>query len=84
MKITFLILTAITSLLIGGTLVKDNLHLTEELKAYHRYYQQTETLLDSLYDQDPNKFEDIISETDTYINYEITRDSLHQYKISQL
>lgn len=82
MKITFLILTAIASFLIGGTLVKNS--LTKELKAYHRYYQQTETLLDSLYDQDPNKFEDIISETDSYINYEITRDSLHQYKISQL
>lgn len=82
MKITFLILTAIASFLIGGTLVKNS--LTKELKAYHRYYQQTETLLDSLYDQDPNKFEDIISETDAYINYEITWDSLHQYKISQL
>lgn len=82
MKITFLILTAITSFLIGGTLVKNS--LTKELKAYHRYYQQTETLLDSIYDQDPNKFEDIVSETDLYINYEITRDSLHQYKISQL
>lgn len=69
-----LILITISSFLLGGTLA--TLYYQNQVNAYHKYYQETEILLDSIYSQNENYFLDVLMETDTYYNYEESRDIL--------
>lgn len=39
------------------------------LKAYDEYYRATEALLDTLYIENPNLFDDIVSEMDVNVEY---------------
>ena len=69
-----LILITIGSFLLGGTIATIYYH--SQVKAYHNYYQKTEILLDSVYSQNEDYFLDVLIETDTYFNYEESRDNL--------
>lgn len=69
-----LILTAIGSFLLGGTIA--TIHYQNQVEAYHNYYQKTEILIDSVYSQNEDYFLDVLMETDTYFNYEESRDNL--------
>ena len=69
-----LILTSIGSFLLGGTIA--TIYFQNQVKAYHNYYQKTEILLDSVHSQNEDYFLDVLMETDTYFNYEESRDSL--------
>lgn len=69
-----LILTAIGSFLLGGTIA--TIYYQNQVEAYHNYYQKTEILLDSVYSQNEDYFLDVLMETDTYFNYEESRDNL--------
>lgn len=70
-----LILISISSFLLGGTLA--TIYFQNQVKkAYHNYYQKTEILLDSVYSQNDDYFLDVLMETDTYFNYEESKDNL--------
>lgn len=69
-----LILTTIGSFLLGGTIA--TIYFQNQVKAYHNYYQKTEILLDSVYSQNEDYFLDCLMETDTYFDYEESRDNL--------
>ena len=69
-----LILTSIGSFLLGGTIA--TIYFQNQVKAYHNYYQKTEILLDSVYSQNEDYFLDCLMETDTYFDYEESRDNL--------
>ena len=69
-----IILTAICSFLLWGTIA--TICFQNQVKAYHNYYQKTEILLDSVYSQNEDYFRDVLMETDTYFNYEESRDNL--------
>lgn len=69
-----IILTIIGSFLLGGTIATIYFH--NQVKAYHNYYQKTEILLDSVYSQNEDYFLDCLMETDTYFDYEESRDNL--------
>lgn len=69
-----LILTSIGSFLLGGTIA--TIYYQNQVKAYHNYYQKTEILLDSVYSQNEDYFLDCLMETDTYFDYEESRDNL--------
>ena len=43
------------------------------LKAYDEYYRTTEALLDTLYIENPNLFDDVISEMDVNVEYISTK-----------
>ena len=68
------IITAIGSFLLGGTIA--TIHYQNQVEAYHNYYHNTEVLLDSVYSQNEDYFMDVLMETDTYFNYEESRDNL--------
>ena len=69
-----IILTALGSFLLGGTIA--TIYFQNQVKAYHNYYQKTEILLDSVHSQNEDYFLDVLIETDTYFNYEESRDNL--------
>lgn len=69
-----LILTFLISFLLWGTIA--TICFQNQVKAYHNYYQKTEILLDSVYSQNEDYFRDVLMETDTYFNYEESRDNL--------
>lgn len=69
-----LILISISSFLLGGTIA--TIYYQNQVNAYHNYYQKTEILLDSVYSQNEDYFLDVLMETDTYYNYEESRDIL--------
>lgn len=69
-----IILTAIGSFLLGGTIA--TIYYQNQVEAYHNYYHNTEVLLDSVYSQNEDYFLDVLMETDTYYNYEESRDIL--------
>ena len=69
-----LILTFIISFLLGGTIA--TIYFQNQVEAYHNYYQKTEILLDSVHSQNEDYFLDVLIETDTYFNYEESRDNL--------
>ncbi len=69
-----LIITAIGSFLLGGTIA--TIYFQNQVRAYHNYYQKTEILLDSVYSQNEDYFLDCLMETDTYFDYEESRDNL--------
>ena len=69
-----LILISISSFLLGGTIA--TIYYQNQVEAYHNYYQETEILLDSIYSQNEGYFLDVLMETDTYYNYEESRDIL--------
>ena len=69
-----IILTALGSFLLWGTIA--TICFQNQVKAYHNYYQKTEILLDSVYSQNEDYFRDVLMETDTYFNYEESRDNL--------
>lgn len=73
------ILTTIGSFILGGTYATTNYQ--NQVKAYHNYYQKTEILLDSVYSQNEDYFRDVLMETDTYFNYEESRDNLTDMNI---
>lgn len=59
----------------------------ELLNAYDQYYDKTETLLDSIYSSGvmgEDDFTDIVMETNTYYEYEVTRDRVDSLYLSQL
>lgn len=59
----------------------------ELLNAYDQYYDNTETLLDSIYSSgvmNEDAFTDIVMETDTYYEYEVSRDKIDSLYSSQL
>lgn len=68
------IIIAIGSFLLGGTIA--TIYYKNQVEAYHNYYQKTEILLDSVYSQNEDYFLDVLMETDTYFNYEESRDNL--------
>lgn len=68
------IIIAIGSFLLGGTIA--TIYYQNQVEAYHNYYQKTEILLDSVYSQNEDYFLDVLMETDTYFNYEESRDNL--------
>ena len=68
------IIIAIGSFLLGGTIA--TIYFQNQVKAYHNYYQKTEILLDSVYSQNEDYFLDVLMETDTYYNYEESKDIL--------
>lgn len=68
------IIIAIGSFLLGGTIA--TIYYQNKVEAYHNYYQKTEILLDSVYSQNEDYFLDVLMETDTYFNYEESRDNL--------
>lgn len=63
------ILTSICALLASCASCNQSDNTKKLLRAYHEYYVHTETLLDSIYISNPNKFDDVISETDAYDDY---------------
>lgn len=67
-----IILTAIGSFLLGGTIA--TIYFQNQVEAYHNYYHNTEVLLDSVYSQNEDYFLGVLMETDTYFNYEESRD----------
>lgn len=68
------IIIAIGSFLLGGTIA--TIYFQNQVEAYHNYYQKTEILLDSVYSQNEDYFLDVLMETNTYFNYEESRDIL--------
>lgn len=48
----------------------------ELLKAYQSYYVGAEALLDSIYVDNPNRFDDVIAETDVYDDYIVSKQLL--------
>ena len=70
-----LILTSIIGSFLLGVLFA-TIYFQNQVKAYHTYYQKTEILLDSVHSQNEDYFLDVLMETDTYFNYEESRDSL--------
>lgn len=68
------IIIAIGSFLLGGTIA--TIYFQNQVKAYHNYYHNTEVLLDSVYSQNEDYFLDVLMETNTYFNYEESRDNL--------
>lgn len=70
-----LILTAIIGSFLLGVLFA-TIYYQVQVKAYHNYYQKTEILLDSVYSQNEDYFLDVLMETDTYFDYEESRDNL--------
>ena len=73
MKAT-IILTAIGSFLLGETFA--HIYYQPRIKAYHDYYQKTENMIDTIYSQNDIYFLDYLMETDTYFDYEESRDNL--------
>ena len=74
LKLIIIIQTAITFLLLG--VIFATLYYQPRVKAYHNYYKKTEAMLDTLYSQNDIYFQDYLMETDTYFNYESSRDKL--------
>ena len=70
-----LILTSIMGSFLLGVLFA-TIYFHSQVKAYHNYYQKTEILLDSVYSQNEDYFLDCLMETDTYFDYEESRDNL--------
>ena len=68
------IIIAIGSFLLGGTIA--TIYYQNQVEAYYNYYHNTEVLLDSVYSQNEDYFLDVLMETDTYFNYEESRDNL--------
>lgn len=68
------IIITIGSFLLGGTIA--TIYFQNQVEAYHHYYHNTEVLLDSVYSQNEDYFLDVLMETDTYFNYEESRDNL--------
>lgn len=68
------IIISIGSFLLGGTIA--TIYYQTQVEAYHNYYHNTEDLLDSVYSQNEDYFLDVLMETDTYYNYEESRDIL--------
>lgn len=59
----------------------------ELLNAYDQYYDKTEALLDSIYSSGVMKedtFTNVVMETNTYYEYEVTRDRVDSLYLSQL
>ena len=71
---TIIITSILGSFLLGGTFA--TIYFYSQVKAYHNYYQKTEILLDSVYSQNEDYFLDCLMETDTYFDYEESRDNL--------
>ena len=68
------IIITIGSFLLGGTIA--TIYFQNQVEAYHNYYHNTEVLLDSVYSQNEDYFLDVPMETNTYFNYEESRDNI--------
>ena len=74
LKLIIIIQTAIGSFLLGVTFA--HIYFQPRIKAYHNYYKKTEAMIDTIYSHNDIYFQDYLMETDTYFNYESSRDNL--------
>lgn len=67
--ITMALITTALSVTCCTIIRIDSNNTKNMLKAYDEYYRTTEALLDTLYVENPNLFDDVISEMDVNVEY---------------
>lgn len=67
-----LVIFAVIALTSCNKCVEDSVKiqkLKDTIKVYDTYYRMTEVMLDSIYMHDPDWFDDVLTEQDTYCDY---------------
>ncbi len=72
-RVTLALITAALSVTYCTIIQIDSDNTKNMLKAYDEYYRTTEALLDTLYIENPNLFDDVISEMDVNVEYISTK-----------